>query len=255
MCVLTGREFHFMASATGQLAVTGGLAICSFFCIHVNGLWEVARALMNGTYGHHAHHEEHSTNGGPGHEAAIDLEHMRGDALGADIPGDLRAIGDPTKHYQDDEFPSLRPKPKASGHSQPGMSAGQAWTRAVPLYLWNFAPHPFKPQPGESKAKWLMDVPFFLFLLVLELLGAVIKPFALMIRLFANMVSGHVALAALIMMIPLTAGLFAQLGLGLPVTVLSLMIRMVELFVAFLQSYIFVFLTTLFLASAVAPEH
>ena len=38
-------------------------------------------------------------------------------------------------------------------------------------------------------------------------------------------------------------------------TVLSLLIRMLELFVAFLQAYIFTFLTTLFIASAVAPEH
>jgi F0F1-type ATP synthase membrane subunit a len=42
---------------------------------------------------------------------------------------------------------------------------------------------------------------------------------------------------------------------GIPVTLLSLLIRMLELFVAFLQAYIFMFLTTLFIASAVAPEH
>ncbi len=44
-------------------------------------------------------------------------------------------------------------------------------------------------------------VPFFLFLLVLELVGAVIKPFALCMRLFANMVAGHVVLAVLISLI------------------------------------------------------
>ena len=45
------------------------------------------------------------------------------------------------------------------------------------------------------------------------------------------------------------------IGVGVPVTVLSLLIRTLELFVAVLQAYIFTFLTTLFIASAVAPEH
>jgi F-type H+-transporting ATPase subunit a len=92
-------------------------------------------------------------------------------------------------------------------------------------------------------------------LLILELIGAVIKPFALMIRLFANMIAGHIVLAALILLIPVTAGIAAQIGVGVPVTALSLLIRLLEVFVAFLQAYIFVFLTTLFIASAVAPEH
>jgi F-type H+-transporting ATPase subunit a len=47
----------------------------------------------------------------------------------------------------------------------------------------------------------------------------------------------------------------AQVGVGIPVTALSLLIRVLELFVAFLQAYIFTFLSTLFIASAVAPEH
>jgi F-type H+-transporting ATPase subunit a len=93
------------------------------------------------------------------------------------------------------------------------------------------------------------------FLLVLELIGALIKPFALMVRLFANMTAGHIVLAALIGLIPVTAGLLTQIGVGVPVTALSLLIRVLELFVAFLQAYIFTFLATLFIASAVAPEH
>ena len=100
-----------------------------------------------------------------------------------------------------------------------------------------------------------MDVPLFLLLLALELIGAMIKPFALMIRLFANMIAGHIVLAALVLLIPVTAGIAAQIGVGAPITILSLLIRVLELFVSFLQAYIFTFLTTLFIASAVAPEH
>src|SRR5205814_2790844 len=138
------------------------------------------------------------------------------------------------------------------GHGR-GMNPLAAALLAVPLYLWNFAPHPFKPEPGQSAIMWIPDVLIWSMLLVLELIGAVIKPFALMIRLFANMIAGHLVLAALILLIPLASGIAVQIGVGAPVTVLSLLIRMLELFVAFLQAYIFTFLTTLFIASAVAP--
>jgi hypothetical protein len=220
---------------------------------------------MTGTYGHHGHdehHEEHSSDGTRGHEAAHDLEHVRGEALAADVPADISAIGRPTKHYEDDEH--------VGAHAHDGIRTGDvhhdhphgqkvnplvALVMAVPLYFWNFAPHPFKPGPGESKIGWLMDVPMWFALLVLELVGAVIKPFALMIRLFANMIAGHIVLAALVLLIPVTSALFLHLGVGLIVTPLALGIRILELFVAFLQAYIFTFLTTLFIASAVAPEH
>ena len=54
---------------------------------------------------------------------------------------------------------------------------------------------------------------------------------------------------------PPSTDLGVQLAIGGPVIALSLLIRVLELFVAFLQAYIFTFLATLFIASAVAPEH
>jgi F-type H+-transporting ATPase subunit a len=127
------------------------------------------------------------------------------------------------------------------------------------LYLWNFAPHPFKPDTNASPVGkllgWIADVLMWAFLLVLELVGAVIKPFALTVRLFANMIAGHIVLSALVLLIPTAAGLAFQIGIGIPVTLLSVFIRLLELFVSFLQAYIFTFLVTLFIASAVAPEH
>jgi F-type H+-transporting ATPase subunit a len=135
------------------------------------------------------------------------------------------------------------------------MNPAAAAVMAVPLYLWNFAPHPFKPAPGASWTGWLADVPMWFFLLILESVGALIKPFALMIRLFANMIAGHIVLAALVGLIILGPTILAQIGLGVLITPLSLLIRVLELFVACLQAYIFTFLTTLFIASAVAPEH
>jgi F0F1-type ATP synthase membrane subunit a len=267
--LFTGHASHLGGTATGSLKTTAALAICAFLFIHFNGIVQIARSLIDGTYGHHGHHEEHSATGAHGHETAHDLEHVRGEALAADLPADFAAVGNPTKHYEDDESilaghhrDGVRQNGThgvhghgahaAHGH---GMNPAAATVMAVPLYFWNFAPHPFKPGPGDNPIMWLPDILVWGLLLVLELVGALIKPFALMIRLFANMIAGHIVLAALILLIPVTGSLLAQIGVGLPVTVLSLLIRMLELFVAFLQAYIFTFLTTLFIASAVAPEH
>ncbi|MCC7351896.1 MAG: F0F1 ATP synthase subunit A [Phycisphaerales bacterium] len=258
--LITGKPSHLGGTATGTPITTGALAACAFIFIHINGIIQVAQSLIHGTYGHHAHHEEHTSNGRPPHEAAHDLEHVRGDALPADVPQEFKALGDPTHHYHDDEHlrhggrEPLRHADDHGAHGK-GMNPAAAALLAIPLYFWNFAPHPFKPQPGQSKIMWAPDVLIWLLLLVLELIGAIIKPFALMIRLFANMIAGHIVLAALILLIPVTASVAAQIGIGAPVTILSLLIRMLEVFVAFLQAYIFVFLVTLFIASAVAPEH
>lgn len=248
------HESHLGGTATGNIATTFALALSTFIFIHISGILQVARSLMDGTYGHHGAHEEHSSDGGPHHEAAHDLEHARSHALAADVPNNFKAVGNPTKHYEDDEHVGPHSHDgirqgdgHAVAHGQK-MSAASAALMAIPLYLWNFAPHPFKPN-------WIVDVPMWFALLVLEMVGALIKPFALMIRLFANMIAGHIVLAVLIGLIPVGAGIAAQIGVGIPVTLLSLLIRFLELFVAFLQAYIFTFLATLFIASAVAPEH
>jgi F0F1-type ATP synthase membrane subunit a len=249
-------QSHFWGTATGTPLTTGALAVMVFFVIHISGVQQVARSLMNGTYGHHPAHEEHSSEGHPPHEAAHDLEHMRGEGLGADVPGNLKALTHPTEHYRDDEHIKHH-ELIGDAHAQAGhkVPANIAWIAAIPLYIWNFAPHPFRPAPGASKIGWIADVPMWAFLLILELIGALIKPFALMIRLFANMIAGHIVLAVLILLIPVTADLTHQALIGAPVTLLSLLIRFLELFVGFLQAYIFTFLSTLFIASAIAPEH
>ena len=253
-----GRIEHIGGTPTGNVWNTAALAILVFFTIHVSGILQVTRDLMHGTYGQHPPHEGHTSNGTPGHEAAIDLEHMRGEALGAEVPQNFAALADPTSHYDDDRHIGHTGHAHAAAHAVAhgaGMNVVKAALLAVPLYLWNFAPHPFRPAEGEPAWKWALDVPMWLMLLVLELLGALIKPFALAIRLFANMIAGHLVLAALLSLIVASPKFLTQVGVGIPVIVLSLLISVLEVFVAFLQAYIFVFLSTLFIASAVAPEH
>ena len=87
-----------------------------------------------------------------------------------------------------------------------------------------------------------------------ELLGLVIKPFALALRLFANMTGGHVLLAALfgfVYSLIAALGTFVGGGLALIPLIGAVAIYLLEVLVAFLQAFIFAFLTGLFLSQLV----
>lgn len=105
-------------------------------------------------------------------------------------------------------------------------------------YIQTYIPHglPF----------WLVPLMF-----VIEIMGLFTKAFALCIRLFANMIAGHIVILAFLSLIfifktvfvaPISIG--AAVGLGL-----------LELFVAFLQAYVFTLLTAVFVGAAVNPQH
>ena len=101
----------------------------------------------------------------------------------------------------------------------------------------------------------IQDAVMWVILLLLEFIGALIKPFALCIRLFANMIAGHIVLATIVGLILAFRGFAMQAGGGLFVAAGGAALSCLDLFVAFLQAYIFVFLTTLFIGASVAPEH
>lgn len=90
-----------------------------------------------------------------------------------------------------------------------------------------------------------------------EIMGMFVKPVALAIRLFANMTAGHILLAVLASFSAAAAalGTGALIGIGIPVVLGSVAIMCLELFVAFLQAYIFTFLTSLFIGQLVVHEH
>jgi F-type H+-transporting ATPase subunit a len=98
--------------------------------------------------------------------------------------------------------------------------------------------------PPAPKAIWIILIP-------IELVGILTKPFALMIRLFANMTAGHIIIISLIGLI----FIFKSLAIA-PVSVaFALFIDVLECLVAFLQAYIFTMLTALFIGSAVADHN
>ena len=88
-------------------------------------------------------------------------------------------------------------------------------------------------------------------MIVVEVLGMFVKPFALCIRLFANMTAGHVAILSFLGMI----FIFKNAFVGVVAVPLALGIILLELFVAFLQAYIFAMLTSLFIGFSVHPSH
>jgi F-type H+-transporting ATPase subunit a len=84
-----------------------------------------------------------------------------------------------------------------------------------------------------------------------EIIGVFSKPFALMIRLFANITAGHIIILALTGII-FTFGSAAWSALTVP---MSLFIGVLELLVGFLQAFIFTMLSALFIGNAVAEHH
>ena len=100
---------------------------------------------------------------------------------------------------------------------------------------------------------WLVPIMF-----PIELLGFVTKTFALSIRLFMNMIAGHIVVLAFFGLIFIFGAINPWVGLGTaPISVLmSLFIYFLELVIVVpLQAFIFTFLTALFVGGAVHPEH
>jgi F-type H+-transporting ATPase subunit a len=99
---------------------------------------------------------------------------------------------------------------------------------------------------------WLLPI-----MIPVEILGLFSKPFALMIRLFANMLAGHMVITALLLLIPLMARITPAAGIAMaPVSIgLSLFIMILEVLVAFIQAYIFTLLTSIFIGMYAHPAH
>jgi F-type H+-transporting ATPase subunit a len=96
-------------------------------------------------------------------------------------------------------------------------------------------------------------VPFWLLpiMIPVELIGIISKPFALMIRLFANISAGHIVILSLVGLI----FIFRSVAVAPASILLVVFMDCIELFVAFLQAYVFTLLSALFISMAVEEEH
>ncbi len=108
-----------------------------------------------------------------------------------------------------------------------------------------------------------IDVPFPMGLIikplvfVIEVIGLLVRNAVLAVRLFANMFAGHMVLATILVFIYAARNVHPALWGTITLTsVLGILaLSLLELFVAFLQAYIFTFLTSLFMGMAITPQH
>ena len=105
-------------------------------------------------------------------------------------------------------------------------------------HLQNLVPH--------GLPVWLLPI-----MLPVEILGQFTKPFALCVRLYANMTAGHIVILSFISLIFIFESfLISPVAVGF-----ALFINLLEVFIAFLQAYIFTLLTSLFMGMSIHPQH
>ena len=102
--------------------------------------------------------------------------------------------------------------------------------------------------------------PLYILLIPIEVMGMFVKPFALTMRLAANMTGGHIAILAILSFVFLFAELFesalAGIGVGILVSVpLAVGINALEIIVVLVQAYVFTLLSAVFIGMAVNVHH
>lgn len=106
---------------------------------------------------------------------------------------------------------------------------------------------------------FMPDVPVALWILLIpiELFGVILKPFVLMLRLFANITAGHIIILGFFSLIFIFGERNVAAGYGTSVlsVAFTLFMSVLELLVAFLQAYVFTLLTSLYIGSAVEEHH
>jgi F-type H+-transporting ATPase subunit a len=112
--------------------------------------------------------------------------------------------------------------------------------------------HHFTNMIPPGLPMWLLPI-----IIPVELLGMFSKPFALMIRLFANMLAGHMVITTLLLLIPLMSAIGLVFGVPMiPISLaLALFIMVLEVLVAFIQAYVFTLLTSIFIGMSAHPAH
>ena len=101
--------------------------------------------------------------------------------------------------------------------------------------------------------------PIYIILIPIELMGLFVKPFALTMRLAANMTGGHIALLALLSLMAIFGEMFhstiAGVGVAFVSIPISVAISALEIIVVLVQAYVFTLLTSVFVGMAINVHH
>jgi F-type H+-transporting ATPase subunit a len=128
-----------------------------------------------------------------------------------------------------------------------GAVLGAGMVKMGPGHFWiGLVPHMDLPK--------VLMVFLWPMIFAIEVLGLLIKHFVLSVRLFANMMAGHLVLAVIVAFIGATYGSLVWWGVTPASIAGATALNLLELFVAFLQAYIFTFLSALFIGMAVHPH-
>ena len=102
-----------------------------------------------------------------------------------------------------------------------------------------------------------VPIPVLIILTPIEILGLFLRPFVLMIRLFANITAGHIIALAFFSLIFIFGEMNTGLGFGVSIfsLVFTIFMGFLELLVAFLQAYVFTLLSAIYFGSAVDEGH
>ncbi len=103
------------------------------------------------------------------------------------------------------------------------------------------------------------DVPVWMYPIIIpiEVLGVILKPFVLMLRLFANITAGHIIILGFFSLIFIFGAIKTEIGFAVtPLSVgFTVFMSMLELLVAFLQAFVFTLLTSIYIGMAVEEHH
>jgi F-type H+-transporting ATPase subunit a len=138
------------------------------------------------------------------------------------------------------------PENHAEPTSIPAEHRPRSWPVAMVVGVAKYLKHIVPP--GVPWVIWPL-------MFLLELLGTLVKPLALCMRLFAVMMSGPLVVAVLVSIIFSFGGYFIRTITGVPVILFGTAFEALHLLEAFLQAYIFTLLSAAYIAEAVAAEH
>ncbi len=93
------------------------------------------------------------------------------------------------------------------------------------------------------------------FMIIVEIISQLARPFSLAVRLFANMTAGHMVILVFISMIFMFQGLMAKVFVTPMSMVMAVIMMAFEIFVSLLQAFIFAILASIYISLAVHPEH
>ena len=148
------------------------------------------------------------------------------------------------------------------GHGIGGTATGNIWVTATLAIITYVVTQVSGLRANGLKgwmAHFLGGAPWYVspVMIPVEIMSMFVKPFALAVRLFANMTAGHILLAVIISFVPaafISMGAKGGVPIGFVSVVSSVMVMVLELLVAFIQAYLFTFLTALFISQMITHE-